>query len=155
MAGRQTTTGQANNSAALAASLMLVAWIATPTVAAPNLEVRCDSVVTVSLDIPDHKLKAEIEDRDVGAKSTENSRAENKKDSLSRAEYLVPRAEAAARRVFKDAAAPLAETKPAADEQAASESAESETLPGMNTRVPGVSASDLARYRRQMYRTDI
>ncbi len=70
----------------------------------------------------------------------------NELDELSPARTLAPRVEAAQREVSEEAA-----TTPLAD----GDEAVSNKRPAMTTRLPGISDERLARYKRQMYRTDI
>ena len=70
------------------------------------------------------------------------------------AQYLAPQVEATLRRAFEDPVRPLGESAPDSNEDAIVESADGEERV-MKTRVPGVTDSELERYRRQMYRIDI
>lgn len=67
-------------------------------------------------------------------------------DALSPARSLTPAVEAAQREVSKEA-----ETTPLAD----GDKPVGNRRPAMTTRLPGISDERLARYKRQMYRTDI
>lgn len=69
----------------------------------------------------------------------------NQLDELSPEHSRTPRAEATLRKVFEGAATPLAKNNgPIARKR-----------PAMTTRLPGVSDERLARYKRQMNRSDI
>jgi len=151
MAGRQSTLQQCTKFAAYTVALLLSAWFAPPAIAASNVETRCDDVATATLEIPTHKLKAEIISHD--ADGADDAETDSENDVLTPTHYLAPRAEASVREAFEDAAPSVAEVVPASDDDA--DSADDEELPGMKSRLPGVTDSELARYRRQMYRIDI
>jgi len=153
MAVRQSTPKQGNTFAANAVTLLLAAWFTAPVIAAPNIDRQCDDVADATLEIPVHELKAEIVSHDLDSDNVDENRAESDTDVLTPAHYLVPRAKATLREAFEDAAPPLAEFTPAADSGV--NNSEADELPDMKTRVPGVTDSELARYRRQMYRIDI
>jgi len=68
-------------------------------------------------------------------------------DALSPARSLTPGVEAAQREVSEEAAT----TSLAVDD----DKLLGNELPAMTTRLPGISDERLARYKRQMYRTDI
>jgi len=151
MAGRQSTPVQGTTSTASAVVLLLAACFAAPVIAAPNIDIRCDDVADATLEIPVHELKAEVVNHDVETDIADESEAES--DVLKPAHYLTPQAEARLQKAFEDASPPLATAKPASDDDV--DTVDGDEFPGMNTRVPGVSDSELARYRRQMYRIDI
>lgn len=148
MAGRQSATKQGNAFAANAVILLLAAWFAAPVTAAPNIEIGCEGVADATLEIPVHKLNAEIVNHDVDDQAIGSD-----SDVLTPAHYLTPQAQATLRKVFDDTARPLAELAPRNDDSV--DDVAREELPDMNARVPGVTDSELARYRRQMYRSDI
>lgn len=148
MAGRQSATKQGNAFAANAVILLLAAWFAAPVTAAPNIEIGCEDVADATLEIPVHKLNAEIVNHDVDDQAIGSD-----SDVLTPAHYLTPQAQATLRKVFDDTARPLAELAPRNDDSV--DDVAREELPDMNARVPGVTDSELARYRRQMYRSDI
>ena len=127
------------------------AMLAAPVSAAPNVENRCDDVADATLTVTVHELKADIVSHDVDAPQPQ----ENDADVLVPADYLAPEAEANLREVFEDATPPVAGTVPAQSETSpvADESDGDERV--MKTRLHGVTDSELARYRRQMYRIDI
>ncbi len=153
MAGRQTEPEQGNAFAANAVILLLAAWFATPVIAAPTVQIGCDDVADATLDIAVDELKAEIVNHDLEADDGDKTAVGDDSETLSRANYLTPRAAATLREAFEDTARPLAEVTPTGEKGADNTTAEE--LPEMNTRVPGVTDSELARYRRQMYRIDI
>lgn len=150
MAGRQSTPQHGTIFAVKAALLLLAAWFAAPAMAAPHLETRCDDVADASLDIPAHKLTADAVSHDVGA---EDGETESANDVLTPSRYLAPQAEERVREAFEDVAPPLAEAAPVSDDDV--DRADEEARPSVKSRLPGVSDSELARYRRQMYRIDI
>ena len=152
MAGRQTAPGQRNAFAANAVTLLLAAWFAAPVIAAPNIEIGCDDVADATLEISVDELNAEIVNHDLDADDGDELDVGRDPKTLSAERHLTPRAAATLREAFEDTPHPLAEVTPAADNGAENAA---EELPEMNTRVPGVTDSELARYRRQMYRIDI
>ncbi len=151
MAGRQTAPGNGKVFAANAVTLLLAACFATPVIASPNVEIGCDDLADATLEIPVHKLNAEIVNHDLDARDGDRLDAA---ESLSPANHLTPRAAATLREAFSERARPLAEAATPAGDDGVDDSAREEP-PEMNTRVPGVTDSELARYRRQMYRIDI
>jgi len=106
--------------AAGAVLALLVVWIAGPATASSNTPVIRDDV----------------------------EKSANEFDTFSPSHSLVPRVEAALRKVFKEPAARVDDIDDI-DESVISK------RPAMTTRVPGISDDQLARYKRQMYRKDI
>lgn len=153
MAGRQSAPKQGNAFAANAVILLLAAWFAAPVTAAPNIEIGCEDVADATLEIPVHKLNAEIVNHDLEAGDVDEQTIGSDSDVLTAAHYLTPQAEATLRKVFDDTARPLADLAPRNDDS--DDDVAREELLDMNARVPGVTDSELARYRRQMYRSDI
>ena len=151
MAGRQARPAQGNAFAANAVTLLLAAWFATPVIAAPNVEIGCDDVADATLEISVQRLSAEVVNHDLD--DGDELRAGEESEPLSSMHHLAPRAAATLREAFEDTARSIAEATPSSDSSA--ENSAAEELPEMNTRVPGVSDSELARYREQMYRIDI
>ncbi len=143
MAARQSMPKQGKSFAAGAALLMIAAWHAGPAFASSNSPSLCDDVADLAFAVPEKQLQANAVSHEVDAKGAEKS--DIVIESVSRSHILAPRVEAALRRVFEDATTPLADSDKATTDEA----------PVMNTRVPGVSDEELARYKRQMYRTDI
>jgi len=128
--------------AVYAASLVLAAWFAGPAYGAAAHDTRCNQTHDATLEVSESELTAtlinhEIEDQD----------AADKVDVQSADQLLRPRAAATIREVFGDSD----------DEAEQSEAAETESDDAviMNTRVPGFSDDELARFKRQMYRKDI
>ena len=128
--------------AAVAASLVLTAWIAAPALAAPAHESLCDKTHDATLEVSETQLTAIPVSHD-----TVETDSAAKVDVLSADHLLKPRVEATVREVFADSDD---ETKAAEDVQT-----EADDPVIMNTRVPGVSDDELARFKRQMYRKDI
>ena len=156
MAGRQPEPQRRPSIAATAASLLLLAWSAAPVLAAPGVSARCADMDDASLVIQVHELSAEVVSHDPDVKNAESASESERTDVLSPTHFLAPRAAATMREVFEDAPAPVADAvPPAAAEVTAPERADGDDQPIINTRIPGVSADELARYKRQMYRTDI
>lgn len=153
MAGWQTMPGQGNAFAANAVTLLLAACFAAPVIAAPNIEIGCDDIADATLEISVDELNVEIVSHDLDAGDGDELDVGKDSETLSTARYLTPRAAATLREAFEDTAHPFAEVTPASDSGV--ENAAAEELAEMNTRVPGVTDSELARYRRQMYRIDI
>ncbi len=145
MAARQSVSKQGKSFAAGAAIVLLAAWHAEPAAASSNTPVSCDDVADASFEVLASDLKAAVVSHEVDAKGSKDAETAEEIDALSPDHYLAPRVEAVLRKVFRDSATPIADA-PIVD---------SDKRPGMNTRVPGVSDHELARYKRQMYRTDI
>ncbi len=155
MAGRQSLPRQSIIVAAGAALSLLLVWHASPATAASNPQVDCADVADATLDLPIHELKLVPVNHDIDARGPDDPDASDRSDTLSESHALVPRVKAVLRAVFKDSNPPVAEATPAAADISKPDDADSDKLPGMNTRVPGVSDDELARYKRHMYRTDI
>ena len=143
MAVRHSLPTQGSN----AAALLLAALMAAPAFAASEIDSQCDQVAGPSLDIPLHEFNAEIVSHEVEADTSENDAADTP------AQYLAPQVEATLRRAFEDPVRPLVEPAPENEEDAIVESTGEDRV--MKTRVPGVTDTELERYRRQMYRIDI
>lgn len=131
------------------AALLLAAILAAPASAAPNVENRCDDVADATLTIAVHELNAEIVSHDVDLQQQKDA------ESLAPAEYLAPETEANLREVFEDTRPPVAGTAPASSETSPVSDNDDSDERVMKTRLHGVTDSELARYRRQMYRIDI
>ncbi len=153
MAGRQTKPAQGSTFAANAVTLLLAAWFSTPVIAAPNVEIGCDDVADATLEISVQTLSAEVVNHDLDANDGDELAAGEESEPLSAGHHLAPRAAATVREAFEDTARPIAELTPSSETGA--ENSATDELPEMNTRVPGVTDSELARYRQQMYRIDI
>ena len=143
MAVRQSMPRQGNSFAAGAAILVLFAWSVAPISASASTASLCGDVAFRTAEVPDTELKAQSISHDVDTTGASNPTAVVK--SLSPDHSLAPRIEAALRKVFNDTTTPVADSEQADDDEP----------PAMITRVPGISDQELARYRRQMYRTDI
>jgi hypothetical protein len=136
MAGRQSTLRQSKTFAAGAAIALLAAWHAAPASASSNTPAICNDVADASLEIAPGELQAKIVSHDIDTKGVEAAESASEIEALSPTHYLAPRVEAVLREVFEDTATP-------------------DEMPTINARVPGVSNDELARHKRQMYRTDI
>lgn len=130
------------NIAAVAASLLLTALIAAPALAAPAYKALCDKTHDATLEVSKNELTSTLVSHDL----VEPDSAD-KVDVLSADHLLKPRVEATVREVFADSDD---EAEPA---EAVQTEADDPVI--MNTRVPGVSDDELARFKRQMYRKDI
>jgi len=127
---------------AAGASLVLLvsAWHADPAIASSNTHTLCDDVNEITLEITAKELQATISSDKLDADKVDAVESATDLDTMSATESLVPSDQAIPRKVF---------------EETATRFSESDELPAMNARVPGVSDDELARYKRQMYRTDI
>lgn len=150
MTDRQSMPKRGKSFAAGAAIVLLAAWHAEPATASSNAPISCDDVADVSFEVPASDLQTAVVSYEVEAKSIEDAESVEEIDALSPDHYLAPRVEAVLRKVFKESATPISDS-PVSDTPIA----DSDKQPAMNTRVPGVSDHELARYKRQMYRTDI
>lgn len=137
MAGWQSKPKQRTTFAAGAAIVLLAAWHTAPAIASSNnASLRSDP----GLEIPASELTVTVVSHEVDANGIDVADSADETDVLSPSHYLAPRVEAVLRRVFEESATPIAD---------------SDKQPEMNTRIPGVSDDEMARYKRQMYRTDI
>lgn len=130
------------NIAGFTACLALAAWIASPALAAPAHDTLCDKTHDATLEVAENQLTATPVSHDV-----EQDASADKVDVLSDDHLLKSSVEAIVREVFADGED---EADPA---EAVQTDADDPVI--MNTRVPGVSDDELARFKRQMYRKDI
>jgi len=128
--------------AVLAAGLALAAWFATPAFGAPAHDALCNESRDATLEVSENELSATLINHEV----TEQDAAD-RVDILSADHLLSPRAAATIRKVFAD-------SDDEVEESEATQTEADETVI-MNTRVPGFSDDELARFKRQMYRKDI
>ncbi len=128
--------------AGITASLVLAAWFASPALAAPARDAICDDGHDATLDVREQQLTATPVSHDM-----EQETAADEVDVLSADHLLKPSVEAIIREVFTDGE----------DETESTEAIQTEADDPviMNTRIPGVSDDELARFKRQMYRRDI
>jgi len=141
MAVRPTERKQVNL-AALAASLLLATSFVTAAFAAPVHGTLCSEARDATLEVSETELSTTLVNHEL-----DDTDAANKVDVLSATHLLRPRAAATIREVFADSDD---ETELAEEEQS-----EADDTVIMNTRVPGLSDDELARFKRQMYRKDI
>jgi len=137
------TRRRQTNLAALAASLLLATGFVTTAYAAPVHDTLCSETQDASLEVSENELSPtfvnhEIEDQDAVAKAK----------AVSADQLLRPRAAATIREVFSD-------SDDGSEQSNADEQSDADDTVIMNTRVPGFSADDLARFKRQMFRKDI
>ena len=141
MAGRQATPRQGKAYGASALLVVLVsAWYAGPAIASSNTFPVCDDVNDVNLEIPVKELQVAITSNKVEADEVDIVESDAEPDAFSTTENPGPDHEAILHEVF---------------EETTTRFSESDEWPAMNARVPGLSDDELARYKRQMYRTDI
>lgn len=141
MAGRQATPRQGKAYGASALLVVLVsAWYAGPAIASSNTFPVCDDVNDVNLEIPVKELQVAITSNKVEADEVDIVESDAEPDTFSTTENPGPDHEAILHEVF---------------EETTTRFSESDEWPAMNARVPGLSDDELARYKRQMYRTDI
>lgn len=141
MAVRPTGRKQ-SNLAALAAGLALATGFVTVAYAAPGHDTLCSSTRDATLEVSENSLSVTLVNHEI-----EDQEAADKVDVISAEHLLRPRAVATIREVFADSDDEA--------EQAETEQSEADETVIMNTRVPGFSDDDLARFKRQMYRKDI
>ena len=130
------------NLAALAASLALATGFVAAAHAAPVHETLCNDKGDATLEVSESELSFTLINHEI-----EDQEAAEKVDALSAEHALRPRAVATIREVFADSDD---EAEPAKTEQS-----DADDTVIMNTRVPGFSDDELARFKRQMYRKDI
>jgi hypothetical protein len=141
MAVRPTDRKQVNL-AALAASLALAAGLMTSAYAAPVHDTLCSETRDATHEVSDNELASIFVNHDL-----EDPDTTSKADTLSAKHLLTPRAAATVREAFADSNDQT--------EQPEAKQAEADDTVIMNTRVPGFSDDELARFKRQMYRKDI
>lgn len=141
MAGGQATPRQGKAYGASALLVVLVsAWYAGPAIASSNTFPVCDDVNDVNLEIPVKELQVAITGNKVETDEVDIVESDTEPDTFSTTENPGPDHEAILHEVF---------------EETTTRFSESDEWPAMNARVPGLSDDELARYKRQMYRTDI
>lgn len=140
MAGRPTERKHVTL-AALAAGFALATGFMASASGAPVRGGLCsDDAQEATLEVPKGELSATLVNHEL-----EGSAVSEKVDALSADQLLTPSAAAEIREVFGDS-----ET-----EQADAADADADDAVIMNTRVPGYSDDELARFKRQMFRKDI
>jgi hypothetical protein len=136
-------TGRTQSSlAALAASLLLATGFVTIAYAAPVHDTLCSNTRDATLEVSENSLSVTLVNHEI-----EDQETADKVDVISAEHLLRPRAIATIREVFADS-----------DDEAKqpeTEQSEADESVIMNTRVPGFSDDELARFKRQMYRKDI
>lgn len=141
MAGRQATPRQGKAYAVSALLAVLVsAWYAGPAIASSNTLPACDDVNDASLEIPVKELQVAVTGNKVEADEVDAVESATEPDTLSTTRNPGSDHDAILHEVF---------------EETTTRFSESDEWPAMNARVPGLSDDELARYKRQMYRTDI
>ena len=128
--------------AVLAAGFALAAWFVTPAFGAPAHDTLCSESRDATLEVSENELSATLVNHEMKEQD-----ATDRVDALSADHLLSPRAAATIRKVFAD-------SDDEAEEAEATQTDADETVI-MNTRVPGFSDDELARFKRQMYRKDI
>lgn len=136
------TERKAFNLAALAASLALATGFVTAAFAAPSHDPLCSESHDATLEVSENELSITLANHEI-----ENQEATDKVDTLSVNHLLRPRAAATIREVFADSDDDT--------EQPEAQQSDVDDTVIMNTRVPGFSDDDLARFKRQMLRKDI
>jgi hypothetical protein len=121
---------QQGNNAAAAALFLLLGWIASPVLAAPDHDVLCDESHDATLDVSRQALTAT---------------PVNSSEELLENHLLKPRVEATARKVF-------AQEEVQTGEETDREEME---LPRPGPVIQGLSDGEVSPLRRQMYRRDI
>lgn len=128
------------NIAALAASLALAIAFVSPAIGAPVHGTLCSETrEAATLEISENELTASLVNHEI--EDQENV------DDLAADHLLRPRAAATISEVFADSDD---ET-----EQPEAEQSDADDSMIMNTRVPGFSDDEMARFKRQMFRKDI
>ena len=126
---RQSAQG---NTAVLTAGFVLVAWLSSPALAAPDRDVLCD----------DREPAVSISATELSATPVNNN------DELLKEHLLKPRAESAVRSAFADDAEKVEESETEISEE------ESDVL-DENSVVPSAFGREPSPFKRQMYRRDI
>jgi hypothetical protein len=129
------------NLAAFAASLALATGFMTAASAAPVHNTLCSETRDATLEVSDNELSATLVNHELEIQDADGV------DALSASHLLRPRAAATIREAFADSDD---ET-----EQPEAKQAEADDTVIMNTRVPGLSDDEMARFKRLMYRKDI
>lgn len=150
MAGRYISCPAGRKFAASVAAWLLATTFSGPSVASSNVPVNCDEDRRIPLEIPTSELHATNASHEFDVEAAVPEESDTIEEPLAPAHYLTPKMDTALRQVFEDDAEAIPEPrenpKPAVgnDEQ-----------PAIKARVPGISDTDLARYKRHMYRRDI
>jgi hypothetical protein len=136
------TERKQTNLAALAASLALATGFVTAAYAAPVRDTLCSKTHDATLEISENELSATLVSHEIEIRDSDD-----KVDTLSADHLLGPRAAATIREAFADS--------DDVTEQTEAQPSDADDTIIMNTRVPGFSDDELARFKRQMYRKDI
>jgi hypothetical protein len=107
--------------------------------------------VSVSRDVPTRQLHAANVSHEFDAPRVVTEQADDDKASLAPALLVTPKVEAALLESYAESAE-VTVAEPESDEDAVEDSYRQ---PAIKARVPGVSDSNLLRYKRLMYRRDI
>ena len=130
------------NIIALAVSLVLATGFVSSASGAPVHDRLCSDSHDATLEVSENELTASLVSHDM-----QEQDADDKVETLAADHLLRPSAAATIREVFADSDSETDQS------DAAQEEAEDTVI--MNTRVPGYSDNELARFKRQMLRNDI
>lgn len=174
MAIWRSTPYRRKSPAATAAMLVLAAFYAAPAIAASPNALQCDEDFLASLAISVDNLTASVVNHDIPSVLLDEAAISTDIEIVSSAEVLAPLAAAAIREAFSDNDDSLPQSEgtkltlvtvepllsPLISNDAKQEAIELHEEPvdsanEMNARLPGVSDTDLSRFKRQMYRQDI
>lgn len=150
MAGRYITRPAGRKYAASVAAWLLATTFGGASVASSNVSVDCDEARKMPLEIPTSKLHASNASHEFDIEAAVPEESDGIEEPLAPAHYLTPKMDTGLRQVFEDNAEsvpePRNDPKPAVGD---------DDKPAIKARVPGISDTDLARYKRHMYRRDI
>ncbi|MGI9237702.1 MAG: hypothetical protein ACR2QZ_09920 [Woeseiaceae bacterium] len=150
MAGRYLKHPMGRTGATYIAAFLLSAMFVGTAAASSNLPAECPKARKILLEIPASELHASTASHEFDVAPVPEVESDALQEPVAPGHYPAPKIDAALRRVFDSDAEtdpePLDDPKPAVgtDEQ-----------PAIKARVPGISDTDLARYKRHMYRRDI
>lgn len=147
-----------SNSAAVAALLVMAGFLAAPASATASSAVPCKQATEAMLHVHVDSLSAEVVSHNGPAPAIINESIILDEIDISASRLLLaPRAEAAIKDAFSESddlniGAASAETR---SEFVTEKDEQQESEIDMNAKLPGVSADELSRFKKQMYRRDI
>lgn len=150
MAGRYITHPVGRKCAASVVAWLLATMFVGTSAASSDVPADCDKARKIPLEIPASELHATNASHKFDVKHVAPEGSDDIEEPLAPAHYSTPKIDVALRQVFENDAETVPEQrddpKPAVG---------NDKQPAIKARVPGISDSDLARYKRHMYRRDI
>ncbi|MGI9233823.1 MAG: hypothetical protein ACR2RD_09360 [Woeseiaceae bacterium] len=134
----------------------MTAWLLATTfvgtaAASSNVPADCNKARKSALEIPASELHATTASHEFDVAPVAPEESDDIEEPLAPAQYLTPKMGTPLRQAFDDDA----ETDPEPRDDPKPAVGNDSQQPAIKARVPGMSDTDLARYKRHMYRRDI